>query len=346
MAVFHRQLPRNLSAALRDMEDPSDEVRRSATRDLVRHVRDGARDQAMLALQKALRDRDPVVRAEAAYALGDAGVVDALPQLMLAIDDEVASVRQASIDALGRIGDTRATVRLTRALHDDRPDVRFQAVISLARISPESAMDWVLEVSQDADSYVRYIAVRVAEELSCGGNAADSDQLLSLDPRAAQAARTWLEDSSSAVRVAAAILLGRGGDLSGASSLTRVAEGMVSGVDAEDQAAAVELCGVLGLREAIPALLRRAFGLKTVLRPDERFMARVALARLGDERATMAIVEDLRARSRTRRNQAVVASGKARIMAALPILERGQDDESFADLEMVRQALDRLRNRP
>jgi HEAT repeat protein len=340
--MFHRPLPRTIEAALRDVRDANQRVRRSAIVDLARHARQAAPEPIQIALQKSLTDPDPMVRAEAAYALGDAKVTAALPALLMAIDDESPRVRQGAIDALGEIGDTRATSRLVRALHDERADVRFQAILSLSRVSEEHARESVFELAHDDDPLVRYIAVRVAEELCPGGKGAPASHI-ELDARTQEAALTWLQDIEETVRVAAAILLARGGNMIGERYLLAAVEGRVTGLDVEDEAAAVELVGVLRLQNAVPALERRAFGMmKRWRRETCSWLALVSLAKLGHERARRQILRDLTAWSRERRTMAVAAAGMARLTDATDLILGMRGDDRKADPEAVSEALGQL----
>ncbi len=339
--MFHRLLPRTLAACLRDLENPTAKVRRSAIADLARHVREQPDGAMIEALQKALRDDDAMVRMEAAYSLGDARRSEALPGLQMAIDDEHPRVRQAAIDSLGRIGDTRSTSRLLRALRDERPDVRFQAIIALGRVAPAEARDGAFELGRDKDPHVRYIAVRVIEELCGGGEQTDAAALV-LDERTREAARAWVADEDPTVRVAAAILLARAEERTGADCLLEAIGNGIRGLDADDEAAAVELAGVLGLREAIPMLERRAFGIKRFVRECFTWLALVSLARLGHERARREIIRDLSAWSRDRRTMAVAAAGKARLIDAREIIEKMKGDDAKADPGAVDEALGQL----
>jgi HEAT repeat protein len=341
--MFNRPLPRTLEASLRDMHEASERVRRSAIVDLARHARQQLTDSIREALQKALTDKDPVVRTEAAYALGDGRVVEALPGLLMAIDDDSPQVRQAAIDALGAIGDPRAATRLVRALHDTRADVRFQSIIALGKVSPDAAREAVLGVVDDDDPHVRYIAVRVAEELCAGGQSAPGESL-ELEGRVEQAALGWLQDIEETVRVAASILLARGGNLAGERYLLAALEGRIAGLAFEDEAAIMEIAGKLGLQSAVPVLERRAFGWVAKLRRDTRsWLSLVSLARMGHARARAEILGDLRGWSRQRRTMAVAAVGMARMTEAADILAAMRGDEAKADPQAVDEALGQLR---
>jgi HEAT repeat protein len=341
--MFHRPLPRTLEASLRDMRDDKERVRRSAIVDLARHAREQVSEPIQAALLRALGDKDPMVRTEAAYALGDGHVADALPALLMAIDDESPRVRQAAIDSIGAIADPRATSRLVRALKDERADVRFQAIIALSKVSPEHARECVLEAGSDDDPHVRYIAVRVAEEL-CSGSQGSPGSPIEVDESVEQAAMRWLEDIDERVRVASAILLARSGNLSGERFLLAAIEGRVSGLDPEDETAVLEIIGARKIERAIPALERRAFAWRRRWRPDAgSWMAVVSLARLGHPRACGQILRDLQSWSRDRRTMAVAAAGLARLADATEVIQRMRGNERQADPHAVDEALGQLR---
>lgn len=339
MSLFHRPLPRTLPAALRDIEDKKIAVRRSAVQDLARHT-ESKPPEVIAALTKALRDPDPAVRTEAAYALGDAQATDALAALLVAVDDSQTSVRQAAIDALGQIGDSRATARLLRATQDDRPDVRFQALMAVVRVSRDDAAEAILQGARDEDRHVRYIAVRMAEELFAASEGGPGPEVV-LDSRILDAARAWLKDEDPAVQAAASILLARSGHDDGAAILVGVLEDKIP-VDPEDEAAIVMLAGSMGLQAAVPALERRAFGLRRLVRERYAWHSLVSLAQLGNERARSTILRDLGSWSRDRRTTAVVAAGRAKLAEARPLLERMKGDDSQADANAVQEALEQL----
>jgi len=341
MALFHRPLPRTLDASIRDLKEKNPVVRRSAIQDLGRHAREEPTPEILDALREALRDDDPLVRTEAAYCLGDAKASEALPALLVAVDDRHSMVRQAAIDALGTIGDSRATGRLVRALDDDRPDVRFQAVIALGRVSPKDGVEAVIRAMEDEDHHVRYIAVRAAEELVTEkGNGVT--QHVELPEAIAERAPTWLQDENSHVRLAAAILLGRSGSDAGAEELFNAVDDRMYKLEPEDEAAAIELAGTLGLQDTIPSLERRAFGLKRLVRERHTWTARIALVRLGNARARRSILSDLQAWSRDTRTAAVTAAAKAGLTEAIETIEAMRGDHERAEQEAVDEALELL----
>lgn len=308
-------------------------MRESAVRDLVRHA-DEARDDVVRALERALRDDDaPPVRSAAALGLADIGGNEALPALLVAMEDPDVHVRQMAITALGEIGDSRATERLRRALGDQRSEVRFQAVIAFARVCQDRAS--VIEALQsrmsDTDPLVCHIALRVAEEVGGGPGGA-------IDPALVDHVKELLDHDSPLVRVAAAIALGHAGDRLGAKVLVGVVRRSIKTADAEDEAAAIELAGVLGLKDAHAGLEKRAFG-GIFGRDRHAWHARVALARMGHERATREIIRELESWDRSKRTLAVAAVGRARIRAAEPTLRAMQGDASRADPHAIEDAL-------
>jgi HEAT repeat protein len=327
-------LRRTLAAALRDVESEVASTRASALADLVEYA-EAERRAVVPALERALADAAAEVRAAAAVALADVRGVEALPALLVAIEDDDAHVRQMAITAIGEIGDLRARERLRRALSDERPEVRFQAVIAFARVAADEAADAIGAALDDADPSIRYIAVRCAEERALGERAAHAKLLAK--------AGGMVADPEPSVRLAVAILLARSGDRRGEPVLLDAVRGALATREAEDEAAAVELCGELGLVAASPHLARRAFGFLGFGEDRFAWQALVALARMGHERARAKIVRDLGSWSRDRRTLAVAAAGRARLAEARPLVEAMRGDDRRADADAVAQALEQLR---
>jgi HEAT repeat protein len=151
-------------------------------------------------------------------------------------------------------------------------------------------------------------------------------------------AEAALSDSARDVRLAAAILLAKTGHEAAHAELAAVVNSRQPSREPEDEQTAVDLAGELGVKSAYPGLLRRAFG---GLLGRDRFawQARVALARLGDERARRSILKDLSSWSYEARNMAVAAAGRARVPEARPLLLALRDRPESADPDAVREAL-------
>jgi len=356
-------LPRNLEASFRDLTSEKASTRASAIRDVVRHAlrSDATRERAIPQLERALRNDDvPAVRAEAAVALADVAAHEALPTLLVAVEDDDAHVRQMALSALGEIGDVRAIRRLERALRDSRPEVRYQAVIAFARVArddPAAVVGTVLGALDDEDPAIRYIAMRVAEEqLAAAGtdDAASADGPLRNDRLIARADQL-VDGPDEAVAVVAALYLARLGRTRGQAVVLDVVAERRETPELEDEQACVEATGDLELRDAIAHLERRAWGRRRVLRTlfswgagdhaSCAWHARIALARMGHERACTEILADLGSWRRETREAAVVAAGRARLHQARATLEKllstSTSGESV-DAALVREALVRL----
>lgn len=327
-------LRRTLDAALRDAASRSEATRASALSDLVHHT-DAARGQVLAALERGLHDPAGPVRAAAAIGIADAEGVEALSSLLVAVEDEDGYVRQMALAAIGELGDRRAGERLRRALSDLRPEVRFQAVIAFTRVVPEEAIQAVLQALDDSDASIRYIALRCGEEHTLGHDRPIPADLLAR-------AETLLGDPDATVRVAAAVVLSRSGHSIGVPLLVDVVRGRVTTREHEDEAAAVELLGELGVTEAVPHLERRAFAVLGFGEGRFAWQALVSLARMGHLRARGRIMRDLRSWSRDRRTLAVAAAGRAQLAEARPIVEAMKGNEARADAGTVALALDQL----
>ncbi len=348
-------LPRTIEASFRDLTAKKPQVRMSAIEDLARHAtRDAVvRAKAVPLLARALSDEIAGVRGAAAVALADVRAKEALPALQVAMEDDDAYVRQMAISALGEIGDPRAAPRLVRALSDARPEVRYQAVIAYARVADDEgdALRAVESAMSDEDESVRYIALRLAEERVDAGRAAKAGEAgeagkgEGMDAIKARAL-TLLDAPPTHVAVVAAILLAK---LDGSprgparSMLLRVVDGTLPlprGPAQEDEREVVELVGALGMKEAIPALERRAFGVRHFIADTCSYAATIALARLGHAGAREDLLARLRSRRRATREAAVVAVGRARMVEARPIVAALTGND--VDPELVVRALEDL----
>ena len=93
----------------------------------------------VLALLKALKDKDPDVRMYACLALGQVGpkAASAVPELSLALKDEAAAVRRSAAGALGKMGPAAkpAVPALKAAAEDSDGDMRRMAAEALKKIS-------------------------------------------------------------------------------------------------------------------------------------------------------------------------------------------------------------------
>jgi hypothetical protein len=208
-------------------------------------------------------------------------------------------------------------------------------VIAYPRVSAsrEAAIEALLAATRDDDGLVCHIALRMADEV-----AADEDG--AVDERFMMRAKALVSHESPEVRVAAAILLAPRGDAAAREVLVRVSRGETKTRDREDEAAAIELAGKLELEAAKPGLEKRAFGGLLGFRRDPlAWHARVALARMGHERAQREILRELSAGDRDLRTLAVAAAGRARLVAARERIAAMKGDARRADPDAVDEAL-------
>jgi hypothetical protein len=196
----------------------------------------------------------------------------------------------------------------------------------------------------DHDAEVRHVALRLLEERATPDDTTEEGKIAPSDA-VRSVARAALSDPVLRVRVAAAILLGKACDRGGAPVLVEAVErGLgaprsgLDSLDPEDEQTAITLTGELGVAAARPALLRR---LQKRIFGRDRFVfdVRIALARLGEPRATDEILKGLGARSRDDRTLAVVAAGRARLGSARDALIAMQQDARRAEPQAVEDAL-------
>jgi HEAT repeat protein len=339
-------LPRTLEACLRDLSSQKAESRASAIVDMVRHARgdEAVRADSIPRLSRALQDDAPTVRAAAAVALGDLCANEALPALLVAIEDADAYVRQMAINALGEIGDARAATRLSRALTDERPEVRYQATIAFPRVAKgdaEAVGAALARAFGDADDSVRYIALRIAEERADEGIG---------DASLVARAERLLGDPVRHVALAAAIFVAKSSKDEAPEAralILKVATGAgpkPNGPAREDENEAILVTGILNMREAVPGLERRAWGLGRWFTDTCAWSAKIALARMGHDRAIAEIARDLGSGKRETREAAIVAAGRARLVALKEaVAALGPND---ADPELVKDALRELEESP
>jgi len=115
-------------------------IRSSAAETLGKVTSTAQAEPVIKALEKTLTDKNPLVRAHAARALGRLGstAAPAVKELQALLQDKSDLVRRAALWSLGEIGpDAKAAVNDIDALWDDPvASVTIQAAESLARLGP------------------------------------------------------------------------------------------------------------------------------------------------------------------------------------------------------------------
>ncbi len=333
-------LPRSASATLRDAAHPKARVRLSAVADLVRWSRADEREafvERLLALLE--KDDDVEVRAAAALGLADAEAHAALPRLLRVAAFASPRVRQMTLVAIGELaepGDDEALGVVRVALASEAPALRFQGLVAAGRLMPRAELaSWLGEALADSEPKLRYIACRIVEERFFAE--AESEATLSAELERQLVPR--LADTERGVVLAAAVLLASRGSEAARGVLVNALNRQRSFGQVEDEQAAIELCAELGLDAARPGLAARAFGGVLGGSSSLAFQARVALARMGDERARRHILRGLSSWSRSVRAQSVAAAGLARLEAARPRLMQMRGEERSVDASSVAEAL-------
>jgi HEAT repeat protein/WD40 repeat protein len=151
--------PRVVRALLRSLASVRPRVRAAAAEALGRTQARGA----VPALNRALRDRNAVVRRAAAGALQSIRAVDDIEPLRAALRDEASAVRTAAAQALAAIGNPGAAEALAAALRDRDPEVRSAAAVALRDIGQPGTID-VLTRSL-TDTAVRKTVSGILKEL-------------------------------------------------------------------------------------------------------------------------------------------------------------------------------------
>ena len=121
-------------------------------------------EMAVEPLVAALKDSNPIVRRNAAWAIGEIRDGDkinrsiALEPLVSALSDEDSWVRQAAAFALGEIKDSRTATALINALSDENAGVREMAANALGEMKEPSAFNSLQAALSDKDEQVRSMA--------------------------------------------------------------------------------------------------------------------------------------------------------------------------------------------
>ena len=105
------------------------------------------------------------VRSNAAFALGELGSKEAVPQLLALLNDPHERVRKSGAKALGMIGAREAVAPLIQALnHDTSLIVRKSAIRSLGQIGGPQAMQAVEAAASDPDIIIADMAKKAMED--------------------------------------------------------------------------------------------------------------------------------------------------------------------------------------
>lgn len=105
------------------------------------------------------------VRGEAAVALGQLGVREAVDQITPLLRDRHSTVRGQAARALGDIGDSSAAATLRASLSDESPSVRIWAARSSAKLDDQRAVEHLIEILSDENPVARAEAAEALAKL-------------------------------------------------------------------------------------------------------------------------------------------------------------------------------------
>ena len=339
-------LGRRLDAGLRDIQSNKSSVRRAAARDLAPHINSSERNRVVTQLSRVmLEDSDTEVRVAAILALVEGGAIEAIESILVAARSGPPRIQQMALLALGEIagpGMPEAIKIAFEAIESELPALRYQGLVTLRCLGQLQATEPILLRTTDSDPEVRWVTVRLLEELwaSVTEWSVDDAKRLRFEQQAREALRPLLEDVDRRVRVAATLVLARVGDTSAGECLPNLLAQSGTKLDLEDEELAIELAGQLRIQSARAALERRAW--PWLWESSRSWKARVALAQLGDERACNAVLQNLDSRSPAKRARAIEAAGRIGLQRARPRLLAMLESPSVGELEAIRTALSRL----
>jgi HEAT repeat protein len=116
-------------------------------------VKDAAERRDIAYLIDALKESEAVVRAAAAWDLGQLGASEAVPALVRNLNAKSDLVRNSSVIALGKIGDPAVIERLLEIAHtDEAAMVRLQAIDSLAMLNDPRGHEMLAQLAIDPAS--------------------------------------------------------------------------------------------------------------------------------------------------------------------------------------------------
>lgn len=335
-------LPRNLTAALRDIDSRKVQVRRSAARDLGTHVASNARAQVVEQLSAvAEQDPDTEVRAQAILALADGGAIEAVALLVRLANAAAPRVMQMALLALSELaqpGESDALDAAHQAMGSELPALRYQGLVAVRCLAGKAAVSTIATALSDSDDEVRWVAVRLLDELyqQIESAAEASEWAAPLTP----SLRTVMHDHNRRVATAAQLLLARWGDADAIRDLALLLSASGSSLDRQDELDAIRLTARFRVLEAKAALQKRAWPL--FFETTVAFEARVALAHLGDSRAEQSILHDLRSPVASKCARAIEPVGLLRLVDGRTRLIQLLGSPERFDVEAVRQALQRL----
>ncbi len=130
----------------------------AAYREFVQVISKGKSPSQDAILRDSLRDKDPMIRGNAARALSTLSDSDAFSSIAKLVKDPENEVRRSAVYALGDLKDDRAVEPLIEALKDSWWFVRSDAAQALGRLRDVKAVPPLFLLLEDPDAQVQHAA--------------------------------------------------------------------------------------------------------------------------------------------------------------------------------------------
>ncbi len=137
------------------LSDPLPAIRTSAVQESGKQKIREAFDKIIYLLEN---DESPLVRDNAAFALGELGDKRAVPFLIKALKDPDEWVRKSATKALGILKSKEAFDAIAECLNDSSPSVRRTAARSLAQLGDRRAIKLIEPLLSDENVLVKKYA--------------------------------------------------------------------------------------------------------------------------------------------------------------------------------------------
>lgn len=335
-------LPRTIAACEVDLLSEDVQIRKAVTIDLARFSDEAERPRRVTLLVQALSDQNSDVRRQALLSLADLGAGEAIAAILPLLSDVEIKVRQIAVLALGEVAgadDSEVLGRLALLLRAGDASIRYQALLARSQLAPGDIAQDIVQGLSDQDPEIRELAIRLADEVLLEKNQQISPELRELIIRACQ-------DRENRVRIVAQVFAGAQGWETPRDMILQIAAGKVRVREPRDEQEAIRLCGLLALKESLPSLNRRAYGLIGLSLDPFRWAALGALARFGDSKAIERLGKSLGSRRLTERAFAVEELGRSGQEAARSLLLPLRGQGQLVDPEILEKALEKLGHPP
>jgi HEAT repeat protein len=294
--------PRAVQALRALLEDPLYASNAAEALEGAHEAKAPAPAPAPLEPRRALSDPDPAVRALAASSLGAAGDPGVVPALFELLGDPDPGVTQAASGAIQSLGSARTEALALAAARSPDARVRRAALRIVAYFGYPSALGLLIEASRDDDPRIRDVAIQGLAFLD--------------EPRAVEALLGAAAHPAAPARASAMRALGHLGN-DDPAVLACLLLG-IADPDAWVRYYACQAVGKVGGEMPVDAIV--------ALLDDEAGQVRVAaveaLARLGTDRAVVALHHAAGAADPDLSGAALLGLGSLRRLDALPLIER------------------------